>query len=60
MKKLLMMVFALCVCANAYAEDFTLRDAVLYQGKKGIGEVSTSIDGESYYQMRGMDKIVKV
>lgn len=60
MKKLLMMVFALCVCANAYAEDFTLRDAVLYQGKKGIGEVATSIDGESYYQMRGMDKIVKV
>ncbi len=42
------------------AEAFTMRDAVLWQGKKGIGSVTPSIDGVSYYQMRGGSKLVKV
>lgn len=60
MKKILLLMIAMCAIGMASAEDFSLRDAVLWQGKKGIGEVTPSSDGESYYQMRDGDKVVKV
>jgi dipeptidyl-peptidase-4 len=58
--RILLLIVAFVASVFATAEAFTMRDAVLWQGKKGIGSVTPSIDGVSYYQMRGASKIVKV
>ena len=60
MKRFVFLIVTLLSVACVFAEEFTLRDAVLWQGKKGIGAVLPSVDGESYYQLRGGDKVVKV
>ncbi len=56
----MLLIVAFVASVFATAEAFTMRDAVLWQGKKGIGSVTPSVDGVSYYQMRGASKIVKV
>lgn len=48
------------LAASASADAFTMRDAVLWQGKKSIGQVTPSADGVSYYQLRAGRKVVKV
>ena len=58
MKRFVFLIVTLLSVACVFAEEFTLRDAVLWQGKKGIGAVLPSVDGESYYQLRGGDKVV--
>ncbi|MGM9804389.1 MAG: DPP IV N-terminal domain-containing protein, partial [Muribaculaceae bacterium] len=60
MKKFLMLLVAVFVTITAFSAEFTLRDAVLWQGRKGIGAVTPSIDGESYYQLRNGSQVVKV
>ena len=55
---LLMLVMSAALVVNA--EAFTLRDAVLWQGKKGIGSVTPSADGVSYYTLRDGSKVLKV
>ncbi len=60
MRKVALLMLVMSVAMLANAEAFTLRDAVLWQGKKGIGSVTPSADGVSYYTLRGGSKVLKI
>lgn len=60
MRKVALLMLVMSVALVTNAEAFTLRDAVLWQGKKGIGSVTPSADGVSYYTLRGGSKVLKV
>lgn len=60
MRKFLSLMTVILVAVSASAEPFTLRDAVLWQGRRGIGAVTPSADGAGYYQMRSGKQVVKV
>ena len=60
MRKVALLMLVMSVALVTNAEAFTLRDAVLWQGKKGIGSVTPSADGVSYYTLSGGSKVLKV
>ena len=60
MRKVALLMLAMLVAFGASAEAFTLRDAVLWQGKKGIGSVTPSADGVSYYTLRKGSQVLKI